>query len=69
MAMKKFTAEELRKARKSGFRKKAPKKPKTSASVSTLESYVSRFNAYVDEMKAKAKETDKKDKLLKEIKK
>ncbi len=74
MALKTFSEEQKRKARKMGFKSKAPKKPKASASLTSLENWQSRYNDWIDRMKAKAqdfdkRETDKKKKatLLKQI--
>lgn len=63
----KVSSEEIRKARKAGFKRKAPKKPKKSASVSVLENYISRHNEWAKELKAAGKNVDKKKTLLKTI--
>ena len=60
-AIKKLSAEELRKARKSGFKRKKPKKPKASASLTVLENWVSRYNQWVDDAKAKIKQAAEKE--------
>lgn len=59
MAIKTFSEEQKRKAQKMGFKSKAPKRPKASASLTTLENWQSRYNDWVDRMKAKASEFDK----------
>lgn len=67
MALAKVSAEEIRKARKSGFKRKAPKKPKRSASVTTLENYVARHNEWAKALKSAGRNVDKKATLLKTI--
>jgi len=60
MALSKYTADELRAARKAGFRSKCPKRPKMNAGVSALENYIARHNDWVKRMKsAKSSETKK----------
>lgn len=54
-------------ARKAGRLPKAPKKPKMSASVNALESYVARYNAYVDKVQAMAAKYRKAGTLKKAI--
>ena len=66
-ALKKLSAQELSKARRAGFKRKKPKMPKKSASLTVMENYVRRWNEYVDAAKAKIKakaqkEADKKKK-------
>ncbi len=63
----KVSSEEIRKARKAGFKRKAPKKPKRTASVTTLENYISRHNEWAKELKSAGKNVDKKKTLLKTI--
>ena len=63
----KLSAEELRKARKAGFKKKAPKKPKLSSSLSTMEGYVSRHNDWVKQARTKIAENKKREGLRKQI--
>jgi len=65
MAISKITADELRLARKGGFGRKKPKKPKQSSTLNTLENWVVRYNAWVKDAKAKAAEY-KKAKTLKD---
>ncbi len=67
MSFLKYTALELADAKKSGFRKKRPKKPRASSSYTTLENYKNRYNNWVKELKEKAKEYHKRKKLLDEI--
>lgn len=67
MALIKVSSDEIRKARKAGFKRKAPKKPKKSASLSTLESYVSRHNEWAKSLKEAGRSLDKKAKLVKAI--
>lgn len=61
-AIKTITPDQLRKAKKAGFKKKKPKKPKASASLTVLENWVSRYNAWIDDAKNKIKEADRKEK-------
>lgn len=66
-ALKKISNEELRKARRAGFKRKKPKKPKQSASLNAMEGYVSRYNDWVNAARekiryAKQKEAEKKRK-------
>ncbi len=66
-SIKKFTQDEMRLAKKAGFKRKKPKKPKASSTLSVQENYVSRYNAYVDEIKRKAKDAKKKEAIRKQI--
>lgn len=61
MALKTFSEEQKRKARKMGFKSKAPKSPKASASLTSLQNWESRYNDWVDRMKAKAQDFDKRE--------
>lgn len=63
----KVSSEEIRKARKAGVKKKAPKKPKKSASLSVLENYVARHNDWAKTIKEAGRSLDKKAKLAKTI--
>ncbi len=54
-------------ARKTGKLPKAPKKPKKGSSVTTLERYVDRHNAYVKKIKDMAHKASKKATLSKQI--
>jgi len=65
--LKKVSAEEIRQARKGGYKGKAPKKPKNKT-VTTLESYISRYNDWVDRVKAASKDFKKLESLKKQIK-
>lgn len=67
MALSKVTAEQIRLARKAGFKKKAPKKPKQSASLATLEGYVSRHNDWAKQLKAAISAGKKREALKKAI--
>jgi len=64
----KISQSELSQARKAGFKRSKPKKPKASASLSSLENYITKYNNWVRAAKdkiasKKQKETDKKRKL------
>lgn len=59
----KISPDDLRTARKGGFRKKKPKKPSAKASLSTLQNWVSRNNSWVKEAKQRASEYKKAQKL------
>jgi len=52
----KITPADLSAARKAGFKKKRPKKPRASASLTTLENYVVRYNQWVKDARAKVSE-------------
>lgn len=67
MALSKLSAEDLRKARKAGFKKKAPKKPKQSASLATMEGYVARHNDWVKQARQKVADGKKREALKKQI--
>lgn len=66
-ALKKLSSNDLRLAKKAGFGRKKPKKPKRSAGVSAKESYIARWNEYVDAAKEKIKEQKKIAALNKQI--
>jgi len=73
-AIAKFTRDQLKNARKAGFRRKKPNKPKAGASLNSLEAWVLRYNDWVKDMKEKDREhkknlTDKKkrEKLKRDI--
>lgn len=51
----KYTSEELRDARRNGWRKKKPKQPKR-VTVQSAQTYLSRWNDWVRELKKNAKE-------------
>ena len=67
MSVSKINPDELRLARKAGFRKKAPKKPGRGASLTVLENYVSRHNNFVKEVKAAAAKARKLTSMQKQI--
>ena len=70
MTAKKYTDTERRNARKAGFKRKAPKKPKMSSkSPEVYERYISRYNEWVDQMKAKAKDYARTNKLKEAVRK
>ena len=54
-SLKKYSDKEWSEAKKAGFRRKKPKKPKASASLTVLNNYVTRWNKYVDDVKKAAK--------------
>jgi hypothetical protein len=58
---------ELAKARKAGFKRKPPKKPKRSASLSSLENYLLRCREFNAQAKLKIREHSKKESLRKKI--
>ncbi len=61
------TSDEMKKARGAKFRRKRPKKPKANASLGVMENYVSRYNDWCRDVKAKAKEYESKHKLRETI--
>jgi len=63
----KITTEDKRLARVGGFKRKAPKKPKAGATVSSLENYIGRYNDWAKECKSRAAEGRKKDNLKKMV--
>lgn len=67
MALKKVSEEDKRVARKIGKLPKAPRKPKQSASLNTMQNYIRRHNAYVDKIKRMATDARKKEALKKQI--
>jgi hypothetical protein len=67
MAVSIMSADKLREARKSGFKKKAPKKPKKTASVSTMENYLQRVKEFNKEAQAAINSTKKRIALRKKI--
>jgi len=66
-AIKKYTADEYRNAKKMKFKAKKPKKPKASATLNSLESYIERYNNWVDKIKAKSKDFKTKESDKKKI--
>jgi hypothetical protein len=65
--LKQVTEAEKQLARKVGKIPKAPKKPKRSASITVLENYTNRHNAWADKIKAMASLARQKEALLKQI--
>lgn len=61
------SADDMRNARKVGKLPKKPKKPKQSASLNTLENYVSKHNAWTDKIKDMAGRYKKANGLKKSI--
>lgn len=59
--IKKFSAADLAAARKAGYKKKKPKKPRAGASLSVLENYVARYNEWIDGARTKIKEKSSKE--------
>lgn len=66
-SLMKLSAEQLRLARKAGFKRKAPKKPKQSASLATMEGYVARHNQWVKDAKSRIAGEKRREKLKKQI--
>jgi hypothetical protein len=54
-AIKKISAADLAAARKAGFKRKKPKKPRAGASLLALENFVSKYNAWIDQAREKIK--------------
>ena len=67
MSLKKLSETTKAEARKAGKLPKAPKKPKQSATLKTLEAYITRHNAYVDKVTAMAAKYRKSHTLKKTI--
>jgi hypothetical protein len=66
MAFLKFSPEELRNAKKAGFKRKKPRKPK-SKTLAALTSFQERYNQYVKDMKQAASDGKKLEALKKEV--
>lgn len=66
MKLLSLSHEELRKARKAKFKKKAPKKPK-SKTVNSIESYIEKNNQWVKDAREKIASAKKLDALKKQI--
>lgn len=62
-----LTDSEKSAARKAGFKRKAPARPKISASNATLERYIERYNDWVKAAKAAIAEGKKRELLKKQI--
>jgi hypothetical protein len=67
MELRKINDETLRKARKAGFKAKAPKKPKQSASATVMKNYIARHNEWVSKANEAAKKSNEKEALKKKI--
>jgi hypothetical protein len=67
MTPQKVSPENLRIARKGGFKAKQPKKPKMNASTLVLERYVARHNDWVKRVNAAAADQRKREKLQKAV--
>lgn len=67
MTPNKFTADDLRNAKKAGFKRKPPKKPK-SKTFDSLSNYIVRYNDYVKDLKEAATKGRKLDNLKKAVK-
>lgn len=67
MTPAKISAETLRLAKKSGFKAKAPKKPKMNASLAVMERYVARHNDWVKRANQAAADQRKREKLQKAV--
>lgn len=63
--IKKLTPAELASARRAGYKRKKPKKPRASATLNALEAFVARYNEWVDGARAKIKEKAAKDSAVK----
>tara|TARA_R110002074_G_scaffold277627_1_gene449134 strand:- start:81 stop:275 length:195 start_codon:yes stop_codon:yes gene_type:complete len=57
--------DDLRLAKKAGFKKKMPKKPKTSASYDVWKNWDSRVKDWEKDVKAKASDYKKKEAIIK----
>lgn len=63
-----YSESEKRNARKAGFKKKAPKKPRMSSkNLDTMERWVERYNEWVREMKTKASEAKRLESIRHDI--
>lgn len=67
MTISSISAAELSEARKGGFKRKKPKKPKQSASLASMENWIIRYNAWIKDAKAKASDYKKAKKLKDQI--
>lgn len=67
MAVAIISPDKLRSARKAGFKKKAPKKPKRSASLSAMENYLARVRDFNKEAQNAINSAKKKIALRKKI--
>ena len=64
---KKPTSDEMRQARKAGFRRRRPKKPKMSSSKNALENYAGRYNDWCKGMRQAVKDGKEREKLQEQI--
>jgi len=60
-AISSISDSDLRAARSAGFKRKKPKKPKASASLSSMENFITRYNAWVKAAKDKIAAKKKKE--------
>jgi len=60
-------SKELQEAKKAGFKRKAPKKPKRNSGVNAMLAYLERVKEYERQAKAKAAEYRKRESLKKKI--
>lgn len=67
MALQKISESDKQLARKVGKLPKAPRKPRQSASLTTMENYIARHNNYVKKIKEMASKARKKEQLKKQI--
>lgn len=67
MALQKISESDKQLARKVGKLPKAPRKPRQSASVTTMENFIARHNAYVKKVKDMAARARKRESLKKQI--
>ena len=68
MNLKKYTDNELREARKAGFKRKFPKKGKLKTSIA-VSNYERKWNSFVDDVKRKASDFKKKEKAKEQLRK
>lgn len=66
-SIKKISDATLKDARKGGFKRKKPKKPKQSASYTTLVNWIDRWNNWCRDAEMKAKEYRQREKLIGQI--
>lgn len=62
-----LSASEKTAARRAGYKRKAPAKPKSNASLAVLERYVERYNDWVKGARAAIAEMKKRDALAKQV--
>jgi len=66
-ALSKISKEDIRQARKGGFKRKAPSKPRGKKTTANIESYIVRYNQWVKDAKTKISEHKKLEALKKQI--